>query len=149
VLDFGSSVGELSHILRYDGEYEFVELDDASADYLRSQNERAKRVDLSETSTGSYDAVFAIDSLEHNTNYAELLAELAKRVAPEGILVLSGPTENFLYRLGRRIAGFEGDYHHTTIADIEHGARRKLRLIASRTVPFGIPLFRVTAWKHP
>lgn len=148
VLDFGSSVGELSHILHYAGDYEFVEIDDASARYLQLQNKRARRLSLNDAPAGAYDAVFAIDSLEHNENYADLLGELVARMAPAGILVLSGPTENLFYRLGRWIAGFEGHYHHTNILDIEREARRNLQLIASRTVPFGIPLFRVTAWKR-
>ena len=149
VLDFGSSVGELSHILNYDGEYEFVESDDASANFLLSQNSRARRLTLDQASLGTYDVVFAIDSLEHNEDFGPLVAELARRLAPTGTLILSGPTENALYRLGRRIAGFGGHYHHTTIYEIEREAGRRLELIAQRTVPFGVPLFRVTAWQHP
>jgi 2-polyprenyl-3-methyl-5-hydroxy-6-metoxy-1,4-benzoquinol methylase len=149
VLDFGSSVGELSHILRYAGTYDFIEADDAPAAYLLSQNKQARRIILEDVPHGEYDAIFAIDSLEHNENYGELLAELAKRLSPEGILILSGPTENSLYRMGRRIAGFHGHYHHTTIFDIEREAEKNLTLVAKRTVPFGIPLFRVTVWKPP
>lgn len=148
VLDFGSSVGELSHILHYDGDYEFVEMDDASANFLTRQNSRARRLTLEEAPEGTYDLVFAIDSLEHNEEYAELLNELAKRLAPGGFLVLSGPTENKLYRFGRKVAGFEGHYHHTTIFDIERAAQPTLERIACRTVPFGVPLFRITAWKR-
>lgn len=148
VLDFGSSVGELSHILNYDGEYEFVEIEDASANFLLSQNNRARRMKLEETTVDTYDVVFAIDSLEHNKDYGDLLKVLARRLAPGGILVLSGPTESALYRLGRRIAGFQGDYHYTTIFDIEREAKRDLDMVAKRTVPFGIPLFRITAWKR-
>lgn len=147
VLDFGSSVGELSHILSYEGDYEFVELDDASANFLTKQNSRARRLTLDEAPESTYDLVFAIDSLEHNEEYAELLGELAKRLAPGGVLILSGPTENRMYRLGRRIAGFEGHYHHTTIYDIERAAEPGLERMACRTVPFGVPLFRITAWK--
>jgi len=148
VLDFGSSVGELSHILRYEGDYEFVELDDQAAAYLQSNNERARRVTLNDAPKGAYDSIFAIDSLEHNEDYADLLGELAKRMSHDGILVLSGPTENWLYKLGRKIAGFEGHYHHTTIFDIEREAQKTLQMVTSRTIPFGIPLFRITVWKH-
>jgi 2-polyprenyl-3-methyl-5-hydroxy-6-metoxy-1,4-benzoquinol methylase len=147
VLDFGSSVGELSHILDYAGEYHFVESDDASAQFLLAQNDRARRLALGEVPQSSYDIIFAIDSLEHNEDFAGLLEDLSKRLKPEGILILSGPTENALYQLGRRIAGFEGDYHHTTIFDIERSAAQRLQLLQLRTVPFGIPLFRITAWK--
>lgn len=148
VLDFGSSVGELSHILDYPGDYEFVELDDASAEYLQAHNRRARRITLEQAPAGAYDLVFAIDSLEHNEDYGPLLDRLARLLAPDGVLILSGPTENSLYRLGRRIAGFEGHYHHTTIFDIEREAERGLERIACRTIPFGVPLFRITAWKR-
>jgi 2-polyprenyl-3-methyl-5-hydroxy-6-metoxy-1,4-benzoquinol methylase len=148
VLDFGSSVGELSHILDHAGDYEFVELDDASAEFLLAQNGRARRRELSDVPLASYDAIFAIDSLEHNENYRELLGELAGRLAPGGVLVLSGPTENVLYRLGRKIAGFKGDYHVTTIYDIEREATAFLDLVEVRTVPFGISLFRITGWRR-
>jgi len=148
VLDFGSSVGELSHILQHDGDYEFVELHDASAKYLLANNPRAKRVTLDDAREGEYDAVFAIDSLEHNEDYAELVGRLARLLRPEGVLVLSGPTENALYRFGRRIAGFTGEYHHTTIYDIERAAMRSLSLERVKTVPFGLPLFRVTLWRN-
>ena len=147
VLDFGSSVGELSHILDYAGDYEFIEFDDASAKYLISQNARARRTTLDEAPDATYDAVFAIDSLEHNKNYAVLLARLISKLAPNGILVISGPTENALYRLGRRIAGFDGHYHETTIFDIEQAAAKQLKQLAVSTIPFGMPLFRVTVWK--
>lgn len=148
VLDFGSSVGELSHILDYAGDYEFVEFDDASAEFLLAQNGRARRRELSDAPLASYDAIFAIDSLEHNENYRELLGELVGRLAPGGVLVLSGPTENVLYRLGRKIAGFKGDYHVTTIYDIERETAVLLDQVAVRTVPFGIPLFRITGWRR-
>jgi 2-polyprenyl-3-methyl-5-hydroxy-6-metoxy-1,4-benzoquinol methylase len=147
VLDFGSSVGELSHILDYEGEYHFVELDDLSAEFLLSHNPRARRLALEDVPVGAYDMIFAIDSLEHNKDFARLLGELATRLKPGGILILSGPTENVLYRLGRRIAGFEGDYHHTTIFDIEQSASQHLDRLQLKTVPFGIPLFRITGWK--
>lgn len=148
ILDFGSSVGELSHILHYGGTYDFIEADDAPAEYLQSRNKQARRLTLEDAPLGHYDAIFAIDSLEHNEDYGPLLVELSRRLAPKGFLILSGPTENSAYRLGRRIAGFAGHYHHTTIFDIEREAQKLLTLEAQRTVPFGIPLFRVTAWRR-
>ena len=149
VLDFGASVGELSHLLHDAGSYEFIEKDDAASRFLTAQNPAAVRQTLPGAPRDTYDAVFAIDSLEHNKNYAELLGELAELVTPGGVLVLSGPTENALYKLGRRIAGFEGDYHFTTIYDIEKAAARHLEPVCRRTLPMGLPLFRITAWRRP
>lgn len=149
VLDFGASVGELSHVLADAGSYEFIEQDDAAAGFLTGQKPDAVRQTLEGAPHDTYDAVFAIDSLEHNANYAELISEIAGLITPGGVLVLSGPTENALYKIGRRIAGFEGDYHFTTIYDIEKAAARHLEPVTRRTVPMGIPLFRITVWRRP
>jgi 2-polyprenyl-3-methyl-5-hydroxy-6-metoxy-1,4-benzoquinol methylase len=149
VLDFGASVGELSHLLGDADRYEFIEQDDTASSFLMKQNPDAVRQTLQDAPRDAYDAVFAIDSLEHNENFAELLGELAQLIVPGGVLVLSGPTENALYKLGRRIAGFEGDYHFTTIYDIEKAASEHLEPVRTRVLPIGIPLFRITAWRRP
>jgi len=148
VVDFGSSVGELGHIIGSDVQYDFIEQDDLAASVLTRNNASAERHTLEGAERGGYDAVFAIDSLEHNTNFAELLEELSGLLSPNGVLVLSGPTENWLYRLGRRIAGFAGDYHFTTIYEIEDAAANHLQRVKLRSVPMGVPLFRITAWKR-
>ena len=148
MLDFGSSVGELGHLVSMGGEgYDFIESDDRSASYLRSRLPHAKRVSLEDASEGSYDLVFAIDSLEHNSNYAELLAILVGKLKSGGALILSGPTENVLYRLGRRIAGFDGHYHETTIYHIEAAAERLLTRQEVRSVMRLAPLFRISVWQ--
>ena len=145
-LDFGSSTGELGHLLPERLRYEFVENHDGAAAFLSQQLPRSKRTSLEEAPSSGYDVIFAIDSLEHNSNYRQLLEVLAGKLAPGGVFILSGPTENWLYRLGRRIAGFEGHYHETNIHAIEREAKQLLRQCASKTIfPF-LPLFRVTAW---
>lgn len=150
VLDFGSSVGELGHLIHPRvAAYEFVEQDEGPARYLKSQLPAATRQTLESAPDLGYDWVFAVDALEHNEDYPELIGHLAGKLAPSGILVLSGPTENFLYRLGRRIAGFEGHYHVTTIYDIERAIGRHLRKLASSTILPLFPLFRISAWSRP
>ena len=146
VLDFGSSIGELGHLLADDVQYEFIESLDAAADFLKKQLPAAKRTTLQEAPVGAYDRIFAIDSLEHNTDYRELLAELVTKLAPGGALILSGPTENRLYKLGRKIAGFEGHYHETNIHAIEAAANEMMTRRAAKTILPLAPLFRVTAW---
>ena len=147
VLDFGSSIGELGHLFPKDARYDFVESHDAAAAFLKAQLPKAKRTTLEEIPAGTYDHIFAIDSLEHNTDYAELLATLVTKLAPGGVLVLSGPTENWLYRLGCKIAGFEGHYHETNIHAIEAAAAKILTRRKVRTILPLVPLFRVTAWQ--
>lgn len=146
VLDFGSSIGELGHLLADDVQYDFIESLDAAADFLTKQLPKAKRTTLEEAPAGTYDRIFAIDSLEHNTDYRELLATLVSKLAPGGALILSGPTENRLYRLGRKIAGFEGHYHETNIHAIEAAAHEMMNRRSAKTILPLAPLFRVTAW---
>ena len=146
-LDFGASVGELGHIIsdriiRYD----YVEQNDEAAAFLESRLPEARRVSLDATPDSLYDWVFAIDALEHNDNFAELLAQLGGKLAECGVLVVSGPTENWLYRLGRRISGFSGAYHKTTIYAIEDAACRTMRQLGRTTILPVLPLFRVSAW---
>ncbi len=149
VLDFGASVGELARLLPATIErYDFIEAHDQAARYVLSHVASARRRDLSDIAPGAYDWIFAIDALEHNENYAELLAMLAQGLAPSGIIVLSGPTENRLYRLGRRIAGFGGHYHTTTIYAIERAASAIVKLRGVSTIVPGLPLFRLSAWSR-
>ena len=147
VLDFGSSVGELGHLLPKSARYEFIEAHEPAAAFLQEQLPESRRTTLEDAPTGAYDQIFAIDSLEHNENYRELLHTLVPKLAPGGVLILSGPTENFLYRLGRRIAGFKGHYHETNIHAIERAASEILDCKAARSILPGITFFRVTAWK--
>lgn len=149
ILDFGSSVGELGHLVSTDGQgYDFIESEDHSAEYLQSRLPRATRVTLESAQTGHYDLIFAIDSLEHNTDFADLLAVLETKLAPGGQLILSGPTESTLYRLGRRIAGFDGHYHETTIHAIEAAAAKIFKREALRVVMPVAPLFRISLWSR-
>jgi SAM-dependent methyltransferase len=148
VLDFGSATGELGRLLAPGLPYHFIEQDDAAAGYLTRALPSAIRHTLESAPTGHYGCVFALDSLEHNEDYAELLHAIGRKLRPGGVLVLSGPTENALYRLGRRIAGFSAHYHKTTIREIELAAARHMRRVAVASLPSPIsPLFRISGWR--
>jgi 2-polyprenyl-3-methyl-5-hydroxy-6-metoxy-1,4-benzoquinol methylase len=69
---------------------------------------------------GSQDAVVAAEVLEHVDDVAGTLRFFSRILKPDGRLIVSLPTENALYRLGRKLAGFEGHYHHHNAASI-HG----------------------------
>jgi len=78
---------------------------------------------LSEIADSGLDAVVAADVFEH-LDVPELdsvLAILHKKLADGGRLIISGPTENTAYRIGRILAGFfgKGAYHHRNIRDIQ------------------------------
>jgi len=63
----------------------------------------------------SVDLILALDVLEHLGDIGIVLAEFHRVLSPSGKLVISGPTENFVYRLGRRLAGFSGEYHKRSV----------------------------------
>ncbi len=151
VLDFGAGSGELANLLGNDATYEFIEEDETLARHISDINEGAVRIQLDALEPERYAAVFALDSLEHNENYPELLATIKRAIRPDGIFVLSGPTENWIYKLGRRIAGFEGHYHVTTIYDIERACAEIMTCTRTKVIPVPAlaPLFRITLWKIP
>jgi 2-polyprenyl-3-methyl-5-hydroxy-6-metoxy-1,4-benzoquinol methylase len=148
VLDFGSATGELAHLIPQRGQYHFIEENQMLASALKKWKLDARQLDLSDLPKGAYSAVFALDSLEHNTEVATLVNCLEDALSPSGVLILSGPTENYLYRLGRRIAGFNGHYHHQTIMDIEEIFHDKMSLVDRAIVPMGIPLFAISVWRR-
>ena len=107
----------------------------------------AERERLDRLPPGRFGAIFALDSLEHNEDVPALLDHLLPALRGDGVLILSGPTENHLYRLGRRIARFSAHYHKTTIHEIERLVDdRRFRCLDRRRVPLGVPLFNVSAW---
>lgn len=71
-----------------------------------------------EIANQSLDVIIAANVLEHVNERNGVLRQFASKLVPGGRLVISGPTENKLYRLGRRIVGFTGDYHVATVHDV-------------------------------
>jgi len=63
----------------------------------------------------SLDVVIAADVLEHFQDVREPVKEIRRLLKPQGLFFMSGPTENFWYRLGRLIFGIQkpADHYHT------------------------------------
>lgn len=66
----------------------------------------------------SIDAIIAAEVLEHIDPLEPTLTFFRDRLRATGRLIVSLPTENALYRFGRRLAGFEGHYHQSNAATI-------------------------------
>ena len=60
----------------------------------------------------SLDIIVCGEVLEHLTALDEVLAFFRSSLRPGGRLLVSIPTENQVYRIGRRLAGFDGEHHH-------------------------------------
>lgn len=68
---------------------------------------------------GSVDVVVAAEVLEHIDEPTEVLAFFKRALRPGGKLLVSLPTENALYRFGRKLAGFSGHYHESNAAVVD------------------------------
>ena len=89
---------------------------------------------------GSFDVIFALDVLEHIENLEDYIKTFNRILTPDGVIIVSGPTENILYKIGRKLAGnrFTGDYHVTNIARIkkQFEAFNSVNTIKRLIVPF-------------
>jgi SAM-dependent methyltransferase len=111
----------------------------------------AKERSLRSWSSGTFDVVTALDVLEHVPNLEETVSELERVLAPGGVLIASGPTENILYRIGRKIAGrdYSGAYHVRNIYDIEAVLASVIKLRTLATLYYPLPLFRIYIGERP
>lgn len=87
------------------------------------------------------DIVLAAEVLEHVDPLEDTLELFKSRLRRDGMLLVSVPTENLLYRAGRRLAGFRGDYHHRDGATIDRQIRASgFKCEQMKKVPAGGPL---------
>lgn len=73
---------------------------------------------INDISSDSIDCIIAANVLEHLDNLHEMIRLFKRILRKDGKLIISGPTENRLYRRGRSIIGFSGEYHQRNIEDI-------------------------------
>ena len=64
---------------------------------------------------GSFDLILAIEVLEHIDDLEGTIKRFYDLLEPGGRLLIAGPTENFLYKTGRKLAGYSGEYHMRNI----------------------------------
>ncbi len=156
VLDFGCGSGVMLPFLApLSGEVVAADIDLVPLEHMQRHVPVASNVHIrdasleamSELPAASFDLIVALDVLEHVKDLHATLTMLLHLMKRGAQLVISGPTENILYRLGRRLAGpeYSGDYHERGIADIrtELAGRAKLEHIA--TLYWPAPLFEIFA----
>ena len=107
----------------------------------------ATQVFLSHLDSNTFDLINALDVLEHVDDLPGTLSDLLHLLKPGGRLLVSGPTENILYQMGRRLAGpeYSGDYHERGIAEIKRELKRLARVEQIATLYWPVPLFEVFA----
>jgi len=149
-VDFGAGLGLMLPILATKAD-EIIAIDiepDKLIEGMNALNIEPKnfRIDVSlkdvlPSLRGKIGLILALDVLEHVDDLGGILYDLGQLLTPGGRILVSGPTENMLYRLGRRLAGYSGHYHLRNIGDVEKAISSDFR-IYSRKVLFPIaPLF--------
>ncbi|MEQ1829125.1 MAG: class I SAM-dependent methyltransferase [Pirellula sp.] len=91
----------------------------------------------------SVDLILAFDVLEHFALLDETLIEFRRILSPSGAIVVTGPTENLLYRMGRRLVGFSGDYHRQDVYQVQTKLVEYFDVRVAHVIPRLAPLFLV------
>ena len=153
VLDFGCGSGIMSYIMSGFAS-RVIATDIEPVTFARMQQavgfprnvefKAARELD-SDIYQGTFGAIVALDVLEHIEDLTGILRQFEKLLRPKGVVLISGPTESALYRLGRRIAGrrFTGDYHVTNIGKVEAECRRLGSVKSIATLYPILPLFKI------
>lgn len=107
----------------------------------------AREVKLTDLPPASFDLIVATDVLEHVEDITGTLNAMKTLLKPGGQVVISGPTENILYKLGRAMAGpeYSGDYHERGIPEVREMLREQMQVIHIATLTWPVPLFEVFA----
>src|SRR5271157_877765 len=74
---------------------------------------------LEEIGDEKFDAIFALDALEHVEDLESIVKKFSLFSKKETQIILSGPTENILYKAGKVVAGSSGHYHVRNIYQVE------------------------------
>ena len=160
ILDFGCGSGVMLPFLAEQGMHVTAfDIDLFPLEMMRQHIPLAGNVDvfdatqipISDLPQCSFTLISALDVLEHVNDLPGTLDQLMNLLKPGGQLLISGPTENALYRMGRRLAGSEysGEYHERGIAEIKHELRRVARVEHIATLYYPVPLFEIfTAYKN-
>ncbi|MBX3037037.1 MAG: class I SAM-dependent methyltransferase [Anaerolineales bacterium] len=109
----------------------------------------ATKINISDLPNNSFNLIIALDVLEHVQDLPKTLTELFSLLKPNGQLIVSGPTENILYQIGRKIAGpeYSGAYHERGIAEIKDEIKKIATIHHIATLYQPIPLFEIFSAK--
>lgn len=114
------------------------------------QAHNARQVTLKDLPKASFDLIVATDVLEHVADLPGTLTDMEALLKPGGQIIISGPTENIFYKLGRMLAGpeYSGDYHERGILEVRELMRKQMHVIPIATLYWPVPLFEVFAGRR-
>ncbi len=150
VLDFGCGSGVMLPFLAEQAEQVIgIDLDLEPLKKIKQYISFQENISIQETyqeiQENSLDLIIALDVLEHVDNLDKELEKLSELLVPDGEIIISGPTENLFYKLGRFLAGprYSGDYHVRNIYDIRRATQKKLTVRNLVTLYPFTPLFLI------
>lgn len=149
VLDFGCGYGvflpyllaNAGHTLAFDPMIDELKALGQAAGWQRISYES----DLARIAAmpGRFDLILAIEVLEHVEALDETAAMFHELLAQDGVLLVAGPTENALYQIGRKLAGYSGEYHVRDVYDIRAALQKRFHLQKIATILPGLPFYEV------
>lgn len=107
----------------------------------------ARKVNLKDLPAASFEIIVATDVLEHVEDLRGTLEDMKALLKSGGQIVISGPTENFLYKIGRMLAGpeYSGDYHERGIREVQQVLGEQMKVMHIATLYWPVPLFDIFA----
>lgn len=159
-LDFGGGGGVfLPTLTQLFNKVFFLDLEDTEAKQViekyQLQNVKIIKQDIAiaDIPNEFFDVIIAADVLEHFQDLSVPVKALSRWLKPDGILLTSLPTENWVYVLLRKIFGITKpeDHYHTGYQVETYLKANGFKPIRRTFVPLYInlfPLFLVTAWQR-
>jgi 2-polyprenyl-3-methyl-5-hydroxy-6-metoxy-1,4-benzoquinol methylase len=153
-LDFGCGSGVMLPFLStISHEVTAADIDLAPLEHMRKyialnanvQTADASLAAMTKMPGASFDLIVALDVLEHVADLAATVSALLRLLRPACPLVVSGPTENLMYQIGRRLAGpeYSGEYHERGVGEIRRLLQRHARVRTIATLYWPLPLFEI------
>jgi 2-polyprenyl-3-methyl-5-hydroxy-6-metoxy-1,4-benzoquinol methylase len=107
----------------------------------------ARELALGDLPKASFDLIIATDVLEHVEDISSTLADMKTLLKPKGQIIISGPTENIFYKIGRALAGpeYSGDYHERGILEVRDLLGEQMQVIPIAMLYWPVPLFDIFA----
>ena len=94
----------------------------------------------------NYDIIFSASVLEHFQDVEYVLKVLRNKLKENGVLIFSSPTENYIYKIGRILTGYDKyqdplDIHYFGSSEIAEEAKKYFDLVKRYDIPFNIKIF--------